>query len=1093
MRDEKAFTLIEIIAVVIIIGVLSLIIVPSVTSYITNSRNTAYNAHELSMEEAAKEMTVEVINGKDNYVLPKSGNFSNVTLKELIDKELIKSIQDPQTGEKCNQEMSHVIIKAINENDYDFKACLYCGAYVTNSDECDGTGIEDATAPICGTITGESSEWTNKSRTITVGCSDPESSCKKSKYSQTFNTTMETGEISIYNSAGVETKCPVTVKVDKTKPTCELEIVGDDNTESTGWTSGRNVVIKMTSYSDGEHQSGVATYGMGTSSKKANYNGKTSYEIQNITGTTTVFGYVKDNAGNEGMCYTTVTTGLEKPVFDVRYGFQIYPEKERFSLTNVSITASNKLKTSDSGEHIVKFTHMGKYNNVTAMIIDSSTEISDPMSWKLTVGSNTYTAEAESTTRLRFNIETEPALNSVSSSNEYTLKLGNEHNKEYIINRIEIEQRTGSLKAKYPVAANLITRKQVVRTTKWSWDNGSSWKTRYYYTFDVRSSAKSGTAIIKNDIPLVSNGVSYSIVRGDGDNPIINITPSTTEWTNQNVILTARVQDSNSGLIGYMWSTSGNLTYYDNSWIYLNTPITSEKAYTFTVESNGTYYFYAKDEAGNVTKKAINVTNIDKTKPVCSFGTIPDVYVNRDATIDLTCTDTGSGINIKNLLESAFTYNEYLSIKSITTTRVSNGVKYTLTLRGVNDGTSPLKLKTDQVFDLANNGNEEVGIEIKVNGVFLVTLDNQSAATAGTASLYELYTIGWFSDAAVSNELTSITKPTKTGYTFGGYYTETSGAGTQIIGDDGKTISSASDSYTDDGTAYAKWNPNPLIFNGGTIDKSYSTSAQTETFTAATNGTGTYTYKEVSEKNSSGTATSYISVSGTKITINAKTPAGSYTYVVKATDSNSGSKKDATFTINIAKVDVSLDCANKDWNDTVQTIATCSGGTLSNHTRKDAGSQVVTCTGDDNHNTKTATCSINKVASSVRCTNKPLSSHSVLVAIGEGCEPDPKYVSNGGTHTITCKGDTNHNDSTVKCHVQVQYTVRVGCECICSGNQCSLNHDMCYHNFPTSDPNVCSNTSTLTQMCKNYCYDTYGDGYQYYSYVRENMCQIQYS
>ena len=633
MKDRKGFTLIEIIAVVIIIGVLALIVVPSVSGYIFNSRKTAYSAHETAMEEAAKSMTVEVINGKDNYSLPRRGNFSNVTLKELVNKELIKALQDPQTGEKCNQEMSYVIIKAVDDDSYDYQACLYCGSYVTDSDECDGTGIDDSTPPVCGSITGESSEWTNKSRTISVGCSDPESSCKRSKYSQTFNSTLETSEISIYNIAGLETKCPVTVKVDKTKPTCELEIIGDDNVESTGWTSGRTVVIKLKSYSDGEHQSGVATYGMGTSSKNPNYNAKTSYEILNVSGTTTVFGYVKDKAGNEGMCYTTVTTGLEKPVFDVRYGYQIYPEKERFSTSNVSITDTNKLKTSASGDPTITFNHMAKYTNVTAVIIDLITEVSDPTSWKLSVGGTSYTADAESTTRLRFNIETEPALNSVSSSDTYVLKLGSEPNKEYQIDRIEIEQRTGNILSRYQVAVNLRTRKQVVRTTKWSWDNGSNWKTKYYDKFTITSSSKSGIARIKNDIPLTSEPKEYSIVKGDAVVPTISVSKNPSDWTNQNVTITSSLSDDNSGLIGYALSNSTSLSYYDTAWQYYDSPQTGTKTITDSASKNGNYYLYAKDEAGNVKYEKVEITNIDKLKPTCN------AISSNGATATLSCSD----------------------------------------------------------------------------------------------------------------------------------------------------------------------------------------------------------------------------------------------------------------------------------------------------------------------------------------------------------------------------------------------------------------------------------------------------------------------
>ena len=788
MEGKKGFTLIEIIAAVIIIGVLALIVVPSVSNYIFNSRNTAYNAHEVSMEEAAKSMTVEVINGKDNFNLPRSGNFTNVTLKELINKELIKSIQDPQSGEKCNEEMSYVIIKAINEDDYEYHACLYCGAYVTDSDECKGVSVDDSTPPVCGSITGESSEWTNKSRTISVGCSDPESSCKKSKYSQTFNTTMESGEVSIYNGVNMETKCPVTVKVDKTKPTCELEIVGDDNIESTGWSSGRNVTVKLKTYSDGTNQSGVATYGMGTSSKNPNYNAKTSYEILNVSGTTTVFGYVKDNAGNEGICYATVTTGLEKPVFDVRYGYQIYPLKERFTTSNVSITDTNKLKTSASGEHTITFNHMNKYTNVTAVIVDLSTEVTDPTSWKLTVGSNSYTAEGETTKRLRFNIETEPSLNNISSSNTYTIKLGSANNKEYTINRIEIEQKNGNIKAKYNVAVNLRTRKQVVRTTRWSWDNGANWDTKYYATYDVRNSAKSGTAKIKNDIPLVSNGVAYSVVKGDGDAPTINISSSNTNWTNQNITLTAKTRDTNTGIIGYMWSTNGSLGYYDSHWNYFDNPNTNELTYTYPVSVNGKYYFYSKDDAGNVSVKEFVVSNIDKLKPTCSAITGQAI---------LSCSDPAKN----NDYGQSKIVKYYWGTESNPDVSKFKSVAATVTFTKTETATQGTGSRY-YIFVIDEAGNRSDSIS---DLYYTVTYDKNTGTTPTKTS-----DIKRKSTAA---DLTPTS--TKTGYTFLGWNTSS-------------TATSALSSYTVNGnvTLYATWKLNDpsTVTITGSSEKIYGSS-----------------------------------------------------------------------------------------------------------------------------------------------------------------------------------------------------------------------------------------------------------------------------
>ena len=145
---------------------------------------------------------------------------------------------------------------------------------------------------------------------------------------------------------------------------------------------------------------------------------------------------------------------------------------------------------------------------------------------------------------------------------------------------------------------------------------------------------------------------------------------------------------------------------------------------------------------------------------------------------------------------------------------------------------------------------------------------------------------------------------TRTGYTFQGWYTAPSG-GTPV-GMNGANYNTETSQKL-----YAHWKANDLNFANQTITKTFSTSAQTASITGASNGTGSYSYTEVSEKNASGTSTNYISISGTTINIAASTPAGTYTYVIRATDNNSKVTKDATYTIVINKAGDSINISPK--------------------------------------------------------------------------------------------------------------------------------------------------------------------------------------
>ena len=137
----------------------------------------------------------------------------------------------------------------------------------------------------------------------------------------------------------------------------------------------------------------------------------------------------------------------------------------------------------------------------------------------------------------------------------------------------------------------------------------------------------------------------------------------------------------------------------------------------------------------------------------------------------------------------------------------------------------------------------------------------------------------------------------RTGYTFDKWNTASDGTGTSYLDEEKVENLTTSGNYN----LYALWNANELIFNGDdTISKVYSTSSQEVTITGASNGTGSYTYTEVSEKKDN-VDTDYITINNTTITLSSSIPAGVYTYIVKATDTNSGSEKNATYTITITK------------------------------------------------------------------------------------------------------------------------------------------------------------------------------------------------
>ncbi len=103
-------------------------------------------------------------------------------------------------------------------------------------------------------------------------------------------------------------------------------------------------------------------------------------------------------------------------------------------------------------------------------------------------------------------------------------------------------------------------------------------------------------------------------------------------------------------------------------------------------------------------------------------------------------------------------------------------------------------------------GTSTINVSCSANNYTITLNTDLTPTSAGTTSITATYN-------ANTNLTSAITKPTKTGWTFGGYFTAKNGGGTQIIDASGNVIASVS-GYTDASrnwkyagniTLYAKW------------------------------------------------------------------------------------------------------------------------------------------------------------------------------------------------------------------------------------------------------------------------------------------------
>lgn len=147
--------------------------------------------------------------------------------------------------------------------------------------------------------------------------------------------------------------------------------------------------------------------------------------------------------------------------------------------------------------------------------------------------------------------------------------------------------------------------------------------------------------------------------------PELTLTPSTTAPTNEDITITANATDN-----------------VEISKIILpnNEEIEGDTA-EYTVSENGTYEFRAIDTAGNEKTESIEITNINKEKPIITIGEYNKDWTNQDITVTATV-DKGT------LNQESYTFTENGSFTFVVTDEYGNTAEETVTITNI-DKTPP--------------------------------------------------------------------------------------------------------------------------------------------------------------------------------------------------------------------------------------------------------------------------------------------------------------------------------------------------------------------------------------------------------------------
>ena len=120
---NKAFTLVELLAVIVILSIILIIAVPQITSIIGETRQKAFEASEKLFVNAAEKYA-----SLEEFELPTAENpIKNISYDTLKNAKYITNIKNPKTSEECPN--ASVQIKYIGPNEYTYSPKIICGEY----------------------------------------------------------------------------------------------------------------------------------------------------------------------------------------------------------------------------------------------------------------------------------------------------------------------------------------------------------------------------------------------------------------------------------------------------------------------------------------------------------------------------------------------------------------------------------------------------------------------------------------------------------------------------------------------------------------------------------------------------------------------------------------------------------------------------------------------------------------------------------------------------------------------------------------------------------------------------------------------------
>lgn len=455
----------------------------------------------------------------------------------------------------------------------------------------------------------------------------------------------DTYRVVVTTGAGNKGESSKKVKVDTVKPTCSLTANGTNG--NNGWFISSSVNIIGT-FKDSE--SGVESKGVGTS---YGYNGNTSYSVSTNTKGTTIYCSVKDKAGNEGSNSITIKK-------DDGSDSKCYLTGENTSWTNKKPNTFYVAETSISG---FKLKSGAVHHGVTCTSTKCSITAYWPASYinakvlktrdfssmELVLESGAFVKCPAVTANIYYDGEKPTCSfdgNTPNGNNGWYKSTANI--------KATFNDENGSGIDKYGVGD----------------DSTSSYNNQDTYVLSGNTSGKTLTCLVKDKAGNVGSN-TINVKKDDGSSTSCSLSGENSSWTNKQVIISYRMNNSLSGIdTSYNGDSQGFYRLFGpGGYVELQMPFQTEGQVAKTTTFPSWTWRTNSGATASCSSKTANVY-YDSEKPTCSIsisGTMGNNgWYKTKSTASVSGNDgSGSGVasaligyTASNAVSSSITINE---------------------------------------------------------------------------------------------------------------------------------------------------------------------------------------------------------------------------------------------------------------------------------------------------------------------------------------------------------------------------------------------------------------------------------------------------